>query len=226
MLNESFLSVFVLPHVLAGSVALLTLWTSGLTRKGSNIHRYSGRVYLTAMALIVITGIPLTLLTSVRGNLPAALFLGYLLILVSFSCMNAWRAVRSKRDFQRYTDSLYRVSAVVLGLCGIAVIGVGVHTGMVILMAFGCIGPITAWQAFGLIRKGPRDARWWLREHFGAMIGNGIATHIAFLQIGLSSTFKSLDMAMIQNLAWLAPLAVGVIAAVVLGRKYRLGKAA
>ena len=226
MMTESFLSLFVLPHVLAGSVALLTFWTSGLSRKGSTIHRYSGRVYLIAMALIVVSGIPLTLLSAVRGNMPAAIFLGYLLILVSYNCMNAWRAIRSKRDFQRYSDRLYRISALVLGLAGIAVVLLGIQVNMVILIAFGTIGPITAWQAFGLIRKGPRDGRWWLREHFGAMIGNGVATHIAFLQIGLSSTFRSLDLVVIQNLAWLAPLAVGVIVGVMLHRKYRVSKAA
>ena len=225
-MTESFLSLFVLPHVLAGSVALVTFWTSGLSRKGSPIHRYSGRIFLTAMALIVLTGIPLTLLAGARGHIPAALFLAFLLILVSYSCMNAWRAIRFKRNFQRYTDAWFRISSAVLGLAGIGVVLVGIQTGMTILIAFGCIGPVTAWQAFQLIGKGPRDARWWLREHFGAMIGNGVATHIAFLQIGLSNTFRSLDMAMIQNLAWLAPLAVGVIAGVMLNRKYRVSKEA
>jgi hypothetical protein len=219
-MNEAVLKAFLIPHIVAGSIALVTFWTSAYARKGGTLHRYSGRVYLIAMLGILITGVPLTLLNWARGNPVGAAFLGYLLVLVSYSCLAAWRAIRHKRDFQRYSNAVLKISAGLLAMTGIAVIALGVSKGAVILIAFGAIGPITAWQAFALIRRGPVDGRWWLREHFGAVVGNGIATHIAFLGIGLSRLLQGIDLGIIQMLTWLGPLSIGLFAAYLLNKKY------
>jgi hypothetical protein len=52
------------------------------------------------------------------------------------------------------------------------------------------------------------------------MIGNGVATHIAFLQIGLLRLVPELGATVIQHLAWFAPLAVGIAAGRWLDRRY------
>jgi hypothetical protein len=52
------------------------------------------------------------------------------------------------------------------------------------------------------------------------MIGNGVATHIAFMQIGLMRLFPELGSTMIQHLAWFGPLAVGIAAGFWLDRRY------
>src|SRR5690606_8729454 len=79
--------------------------------------------------------------------------------------------------------------------------------------------------AVGQWRGGPGNRRWGLREHFNAMIGNGIAVHIAFVSIGLRSVLAELDLVVVQYLAWFGPLAVAVVAAVWLNRKYGGAKA-
>ena len=66
----------------------------------------------------------------------------------------------------------------------------------------------------------PTEARWWMRQHLRAMLGNGVATHIAFLSIGLPRLLPMLQGPVFQNLAWLAPLGVAAVAGVYLGRKY------
>ena len=52
------------------------------------------------------------------------------------------------------------------------------------------------------------------------MIGNGVATHIAFLTIGLPKVLPFLAGSSVLNLAWLAPLVVAVLAGIHLTRKY------
>ena len=59
-----------------------------------------------------------------------------------------------------------------------------------------------------------------MRQHLRAMLGNGVATHIAFLSIGLPRLLPMLQGPVFQNLAWLAPLGVAAVAGVYLGRKY------
>ena len=48
--------------------------------------------------------------------------------------------------------------------------------------------------------------RWWLAEHYGAMLGNGVATHVAFLSIGLPRLLPAIDGDALHYLGWFAPL--------------------
>lgn len=214
------LSGFALPHVLAGTVALVTFWTAGLARKGSPLHKGVGKIYMVAMVAIVLTAVPLTLYLALMGQTIGATFLGYIAILVSHSCRMAWLAIRHKRDFARYSGLGFRISASLLAITGVVVVVVGVYFEAWLLIVFGMLGPIGGWDAWKLIRKGPQSPRWWLKEHYGAMIGNGVATHIAFMQIGLLRMFPELGTTAIQHLAWFGPLAVGIAAGFWLKRRY------
>jgi hypothetical protein len=52
------------------------------------------------------------------------------------------------------------------------------------------------------------------------MLGNGIATHIAFLSIGLPKLLPMLAGPTLQNVAWLGPLVAASLAGIYLTRKY------
>lgn len=214
------LSYFV--HVGLGILALATFWTSGLSRKGSPVHRLSGKLYLLAMTGLLLAAIPLTVQLGAR-NPVAGGFLAYLVIITTTSVWTSWRAVKDKRDWSRFTGPVYRVlmaANLVSGLA-IAYVGLFITTQMqVIFVAFSSIGIIGAVNMWRFSRREPDDARWPLRQHLGAMLGNGIATHIAFLTIGLPKVLPFLAGSSLLNLAWLAPLVVAFIAGVYLTRKY------
>lgn len=214
------LSGFALPHALIGTVALLTFWTAAFAKKGSTLHRTIGRVYLLAMIGVLLTALPLALSQALKGQWVGATFLAYLVILVGHACRTAWTAIKWKNDFARFTGTGFRVSAAILGSAGVAVTILGVVHGAWLLIIFGMIGPLGAWGARSLVRNGPETPRWWLKEHYGAMIGNGVATHIAFLQIGLMRLVPELGSGVIQHLAWFGPLALSFVAGWWLNRRY------
>lgn len=220
MTLTQLLSGFALPHVLVGTVALVTFWTAALARKGSPLHKAVGKVYLLAMFGVVVTAVPLALSYALQGQWIGAAFLGYLVILVSHSCRVAWLAIHWKRDFARFTGTGFRVSAALLGISGVAVSVLGMLYGVWLLIIFGLIGPLGALEARKLIRNGPQSPKWWLKEHYGAMIGNGVATHIAFLQIGLMRLIPGLGDTVVQHLAWFGPLVVAFAAGYWLDRRY------
>ncbi|NEZ04241.1 hypothetical protein G4Y73_08800 [Wenzhouxiangella sp. XN201] len=220
MTFTQLLSGFALPHALVGTVALVTFWTAGLARKGSPLHKGVGKVYMVAMIGVILTAIPLTASMALKGQWIGATFLAYLVILVSHSCRMAWLAVRCKRDFERYIGMGFRFSAIVLTVAGTAVVTVGLWFEAWLLIIFGLLGPLGGWDAWNLLRKGPQSPKWWLKEHYGAMIGNGVATHIAFMQIGLMRLVPELGSTVIQHLAWFGPLAVGIAAGYWLDRRY------
>ncbi|TVQ41730.1 MAG: hypothetical protein EA370_01185 [Wenzhouxiangella sp.] len=215
---------FALPHAWLGGLALISYWFAALAGKGSGAHRLAGRVFLLAMVGVVLTALPLSVATWLNGHVIWAVFLAYLVVLVSVNCLNAWRAVRHRNSFEHFANGCFRAGAIVLGLAGLATVALGLIHGAILLIAFGAIGPLAAWQSLRLSRRGPSDGRWWLRSHYGAMIGNGVATHIAFFQIGLARLFADLGMAMIVNIAWLGPLVVGALIGYLLDRRWGRSK--
>lgn len=212
-------------HIAAGSIALVTFWAAGLMTKGTPLHRRVGQVYLLAMLGVIVSGVPLVLTLVDRGQQISALFLTYLLLLVGNSCWSAWRAIRARRDRANYYDAMYWFMAATVGLAGLAIVALGAQVGAPLLMVFGSVGVLGGIGAVLSWRRAPNDPKWWLREHYGAMIGNGVATHIAFFSIGLRNAFPGVDPMIVQNLAWFVPLAGAVVAGIWLNRTYGRARA-
>lgn len=214
------MSLIVTAHVATGTVALATYWTAGLAKKGSPLHRRAGQVFLLAMLGILLTGAPLALDALRNGKENAAAFLGYLLLLVAQGCWSAWRAVREKKSPQRYFSPVFWTLTIACVVAGAAMVWLGLNIGQPIFAVFGGVGGLLGLGAMKARRRAATDPIWWLREHYGAMIGNGIATHIAFFGIGLRKLLPGVDPVLLQNFAWFTPLVGAAIAGWWIGRKY------
>jgi hypothetical protein len=210
----------VATHATAGTVALATYWTAGFAKKGSPLHRRAGQVYLLAMAGILFSGVPLVAKALADDRPNVAAFLAYLLLLVAQGGWSAWRAIRDRRAPQRYFGPVFWTLTGACVVAGLAMLVQGVRIGQPVFAAFGAIGGVLGVAAMRARRRADGDPIWWLREHYGAMIGNGIATHIAFFSIGLRRIAPGLDPAIVQNLAWFTPLAVAAVAGWWIGRRY------
>ena len=209
-------------HAGLGTLALATFWTAGMSRKGSPVHRLAGKIYLLAMAGLLLATVPLTALLAAR-NPVAASFLSYLIVITVTAVWTSWRAVRDKKDWARFTGPVYRGLMWANLVSGLAIVYVGLfitNQMQVIFVAFASIGVIGFVNMWRFSRRPPQDPRWALRQHLNAMIGNGVATHIAFLTIGLPKVLPFLAGSSVLNLAWLAPLVVAVLAGIHLTRKY------
>lgn len=211
---------YVLFHVIAGSVALLGFWTAAFLRKGSPRHRLVGRAYLLAMVVVIASGIPLTLQRLADGHTVTATFLGYLLLVTATSVWVAWRAIRDKHDPVAFTGPVYRGFAVANLLAGVGVLVLGYSAGSPLLMGFSAVGLFAGQD---MLRKRARIVGrplWWREEHYGAMLGNGVATHIAFLGLGLPRLMPMIDGAALHYVAWFGPLLVAIVAKPLLDRRF------
>lgn len=219
----SIYKLLAVAHIAAGVIALVTFWCAGLAKKGSPFHKASGKIYLLAMAAIVVSALPMALIILASGRPVIAGFLLYLVLIVSTSVWQSWRAIRDKRDWARYTGPVYRLFTWLnlAGGVGIVVLGLFFATQMqLVIVSFSAIGFVAFWQMRRFARTPPSDPRWWLSEHLGAMLGNAVGTHIAFLAVGLPRLVPALANPIWVNIAWLAPLVVMLIARVWLTRKY------
>jgi hypothetical protein len=220
------LSFFI--HAGLGTLALATFWIAGLSRKGSPVHRAAGKVYLPAMAGLLLAAVPLAVAVFQRAPVFGA-FLGYLLVISVTSVWCNWRAVKDKKDWARYTGPVFRGLMWANLASALVIAGVGLLMAkqmQLVIVSFSGIGLFAFVQMWRFARQPPEDPRWWLREHLSAMLGNGVATHIAFLGIGLPKVLPMLAGSTLMNLAWLGPLLVAFVAGAYLTRKFLPKRAA
>lgn len=213
-------------HIAAGTIALVAFWSAGLMAKGTPRHRAVGRAYLMSMVVVIASGIPLVLQLVERGQPVGALFLTYLLLLVGNACWSAWRAIRDRRDRDAYFGPMYLFLAALTAASGLGIAALGLQVGATLLVVFGALGAAGGLGAWHVRRRARHDPKWWLKEHYGNMIGNGVATHIAFLGIGVRRLLPGVDPGLQQHLAWFLPLGGALIAGWWLHRRYGRGATA
>ncbi len=225
MLYQSLLTV----HGLCGLIALITFWIAAFAKKGSPLHVRVGKVYLSAMLGIVVTALPMAAIIASTGRVGIATFLAYLVVITATGMWLARRAVRRKRDQSAFRDRAYLAVAVLNVVSAIVVFAVGVRLSSTLLMGFSVIGLIGGAQMLWRRARPEASTRWWLREHFGAMIGCGVATHIAFLSIGLDRLIRAIGIdppGWYHLIAWFAPLLLSFVVAARLERRYMATKPA
>jgi hypothetical protein len=210
-------------HGLSGLVALITFWMAAFAKKGSTLHVRVGKSYLLAMLGIVITALPMSAIIASRGNYATAVFLTYLVVITASSMWVGRLAIRSKRDQVAFRGRTYVAVAVLNLIASVASFAIGLHLSEVLLMGFSAVG---LHNGTGMLIRRFRPltmTRWWMKEHIAAMVGCGVATHIAFLAIGMN---RIIDMLGVKApgwyglIAWFGPLVVAVVCGVWLTRKY------
>ena len=210
-------------HGMIGAVALVTFWTAGLSKKGSVLHKSAGKIYLLAMTGIVLTALPLAVSMLLNNNMIIGAFFSYLAVITSTSIWVSWRAIRDKQNWQRFIGPVYQILMVLNFFSGLSIAVLGLfyaQNAQLIISSFSLIGIVSAVSMYRFQKTPPTDPRWWLREHLSAMIGNGVATHIAFLSIGLPKILPMLAGPILQNAAWIGPLTLSIFIGMYLKRKY------
>ena len=214
-------------HIACGVVALLGFWTTACLKKGSLPHRLVGRTFLLAMCGILASGLPMTVHFLLSGRPVAAAFLGYLLVITAQAMWMAWRAVTDKRDWRAMVARpAWRAWSWAAMGAGLGVLALGMVRGEPLFMGFSTIGLLLGVQMRQFARRGPKHANWYVIQHYQAMLGCGIATHVAFLGIAMRPvwawlrTNAALPEQVAQLFPWFAPVAVAVLAGLWLDRKY------
>lgn len=213
-------SLVLLSHAGIGVVALAAYWTAGLAKKGSPVHRAAGKLFMLTMLFILVTSCVFVGRMLVQQQGEQAAFFAYLIVISGTALATGWLSLRWKKDHRRYHGRWYRGLAAFNVLCGAGVLALGVQGGSPVLMGFSLVGLLRGSAMLHLSRQA-ESPRWWLREHLGSMIGNGVAVHVAFLLVGLNRLLPPDWRGHTELIGWLLPLAVAGVAGVVFGRRYR-----
>ncbi len=220
---DIFYRLLVSLHGLIGLVALVTFWLAAFAKKGSPLHLRTGKVYMAVMLGIIATAMPMAIVIGLRGHAQNALFLAYLVVITATGVWLGWRAVKRKRDQTGFRSAAYVVVAILNLLAAAVVLATGLKANSTLLAGFSVVGFVGGLQMLARRIRPLAETRWWLREHFSAMIGCGVATHIAFLGIGMGRVIAMLGLhapSWYGLIAWFLPLVLSAGVGIHLNRKY------
>lgn len=224
-------------HLIAGCMALLLFWVPIFSKKGSLNHRRFGYYYSCCMYMVVVPMMLSSMMVLIapvffKGQHLAAtelhadfmlrvrLFYGFLFYLgwlVYCGLQASSLMLKHKQNRQALCTPGYLGSQLLLGVGGVVLLLVGLYFQQVLHMVFGVVGLLSAVQALRYPLRKQVKAKQWLIEHFGAMIGTGIAAYTAVLTFGGRRLLNLGDW----NIAlWFLPGVVGAIGITWLTKQY------
>lgn len=220
-MNEMLYEFFRHSHAWLGIAALLLFWVPALTRKGGQVHRAAGKTYVYFMLWVTVTGVIFAIRFLWTGNFVSGTFLGYLGVITFTAVWTGWRVLGTKASPAQYADTVYAILAWLNIASGAAVLALGLWYQVWLFVLFSPIGLLAGWNALKFIKTPPTDRWYWVYEHFGGMIGSGIAAHVAFLAFGSRQLFPDWPLNGLGVLPWITPVIVGTIAITWLNYHYR-----
>jgi uncharacterized membrane protein len=208
-------------HVAAGSIALAAMWIPMVARKGANLHRKAGRVFVAAMATVSVTALVLAGARFFFDTRPlarqAGLFLLFISLLTGAAVSSGVRVLKTR---QRTGPHLHWWDVGLAGLLAAASVGAAVY-GLVfevtLFVAFSGIGLISGGTQLAYWLRPPRTPMHWWFEHMSSMLGACIAATTAFLVVNA----PRLGLETFSVVVWLAPTIVGGSAIAIWTRYYR-----
>lgn len=198
--------IFLVLHIIGGSLSLISGLSAIISKKGGGLHRKSGKVFFYAMLVTTISAL-------VMAGIKSGLFLFCIAIFSFYQTYMGYRAIKNKSLVASNWDK---------AVWGIAIINafVMVLTGNVVLMVFGGIGIANTIRQLMHQRKlaGTAAAKGdWLQLHIGMMMGAFIATITAFVVVNSPDNLGGVA----ATLLWLSPTIVLVPLLVYWSIKYK-----
>lgn len=199
-------------HVAAGLLALVAGLIALGTTNGGRRHRQAGRAYVLAMAVVVVTALPLALVDGNYFLFTIAVFSGYLVL-------NGYRVLSRKRPAPGDAEPLDWVAHLTMTGFGAAMVALGSRSMLggdrpgVALVVFGAIGLVLSGREIAAVYRPPDGPREWFYRHIAFMGGGYIATVTAAVTVNLGM--------LPPVVRWVGPTAVGTPAIVLAVMRYR-----
>ncbi len=211
------------PHVIAGSLSILLFWIPAFSKKGGRIHVLSGKTYVVAMWIVVISAALMCLIRIADGKYETAIFLGFLSLI---SAKPLWLGIAVFKDQNMGFWRMKQVLELIIVAGGIAMFTLGIlwwgKGTSILMMIFGSLG-IVGFLEYKMSRRKDLGANI-IQTHMREMIISGIAAYTAFLAFGARQFLQSLLSGYWSVIPWILPTVFGFLCIRILMGKYERKK--
>ncbi len=207
-----FYKIFLILHIAAGTLALISGTVSIIRRKGDNRHRFIGNIFLYSMLAV---GASAFFMAVVKPN-PFLFMVG---IFSTYLVSTGVRILYLKQILQGqkplFIDWFLSIAMLVFGL---SFVGLGIRDilngnyAALTSVVFGSIGLLLVAQDAGLYFGKIKIKNYWLAMHIARMVAGNIAAFTAFLVVN-NTVLPALAV-------WLLPTVLGSGIIAFFQRKY------
>lgn len=218
-------------HIATGFFGLVLFWVPAFARKGGEIHRRAGQLFVNCAYAVLATAVlalsaQLSLAYSTPNapeakNLAFAVLLFYLSLITFASVRHGVRVIATRQQPEAIQTPFHQGLAVAIIVASFLLGGIGLKLDAMLLLAFSPLGILSGVGMLRYIYASNNKYMGWFYEHMGAMIGSGIAFHTAFAVFGVRRLFDLPQAGLLSMAPWLLPSVVGITADVLLKRRYR-----
>ncbi|NMP17473.1 hypothetical protein [Thalassotalea sp. Y01] len=237
--------VLLYTHIIAGSIALIVFWLPALNRKGSNQHKKIGRIYLTIMYLLSISGVVMSLMVlvdpmAIRQQAPqssgeqalsfieqqrmVALFLLTLSILVLSNARQGYLSVKYKSDLTQLRTPTHVALIVSLPIVSAVLMYIGILTMQPLFLIFAVVGLGNGIGMIRFVMQRQHQSKDWLICHLNNLIGTGIGIYTAFFAFGARQFLSQLLPGLWMLVPWILPAVIGIVVTRRLTKRYQQSK--
>ena len=215
---KTFLTIFLVLHILSGFMALVTGGIASFARKGEKRHKKAGRWYFGSMTGVFVTAVVIAVAKGLLFLFMVGFF-SYYLVVRGYRLLYLKGLGRTQKPAS--LDWLITGAAMVFGLSLLVWALVQKTQGnsfWPVPLVFGSISAVFSFADVRLYLKGPQKKQFWLTGHIASMGGGYIATWTAFVVTNVRF--------LPPVLVWLAPSLIGSVLIVLSIRRYSQPKKA
>lgn len=210
---EKIVYISLVLHVIAGIGSIILFWIPILTKKGGNTHRKVGKAYIFLMWMVIFSGIILTIHKFHEGEIDAALFLGFLVLLAGRPIWYGSAILKPERYSSKQLKNYHIILRLALFAYGIFMLiyaafaqNQSVALLMIVFGVLGFFAGVDAWKDFR--KKTTKINR--VQGHFEGMLFSGVAAYTGFLTIGGYEFIEKYMVGYWVLIPWLLPSVIGI----------------
>lgn len=216
---------WVVIHVASGALALIFGAAAMLQRKGSVRHRRAGQLYLAAVAVVIVSTVPILPLVNEKQEPWVTEYLISIDLLVAYLALSGAR--KPKRRTHRWPDVLIAIGGACVAVAFLleawqdaflmrmlmdalnTPINLDTQTASFFLTVFGLGILLMVWEDFYLMLNPDLPRGRFLSTHLGRMGGSFLGLVTAVVVVNLSKPLTQLGFP--QWILWLVPALIGTL---------------
>ena len=222
-------------HIIVGFLGLTAFWFPIFARKGGDLHRKAGKVFIAcgywvtgsaALSCGLVTYIIFSRGVAYKNAdaLAAMAFLFYLAWVTFVTLPYSTGVLRTKKDPTQLDTPWFRFLAYSTFAASTAIVLYATFfpsNWSLLLYVLSPIGVGTGLPMLRYMKGRGRSKREWFFEHMSATVGAGIAFHTAFAVFGASRLFDLPTTGWISIIPWILPALIGTPGLALWQRHYR-----
>lgn len=180
---ETCIQILIIIHASFGGIALLSGLVAIIVKKGSKLHKQSGKVFFYSMLASALSALIIAIMPNHFSPFLCAVsvFSSYLILSGRFALKFKTAQTQADLKWSKWVSFTMLITAIFMII--VSALKLNTNGMFIVLLVFGLIGLLNAAQDIRSYRNIRKLNTKWLQHHIGKMTGGFIAAVTAFIVV-------------------------------------------